>query len=84
MADLAEPVDDITDIDPRFDGLDIGARHHDVLDAQFAQLEDVLQDRAFGRGKTCVGGQERAFERFLEIGPQGRRSTRQPGANPRP
>ena len=84
MADLAEAVDDIADIDAGIDGLDIGAGHHDILDAQFAELEHILQNGTLGCGKCRVGGQERALERFLEIGAQGRGSARQMGTNPRP
>jgi hypothetical protein len=38
--------DQIAQTGARLDRDDIGARHHDILDGQLVQLEDVAQDRA--------------------------------------
>ena len=47
MARFLELVQQFAERDVDVDGLDVGARHHDVLDAQFAQPEDVVEHRAF-------------------------------------
>ena len=59
MARLAEFDQEVADGDADVDGIDVGARHHDIVDADLAQPEDVGQHRPFfgreGGGNFIVG-----------------------------
>ena len=45
MAGLLEQVQQVAERGVDLDRLDVGARHHDVLDAHFAQAQDVVEHR---------------------------------------
>ena len=49
MAGAGEHHDQFADSDVLLHGDDVGARHHDALDPAFAQTENVLEHRRFGR-----------------------------------
>ena len=40
--------------DAEIHGLDIGTRNHDVLDADFAETQDIVEHGAFGRRKGRI------------------------------
>ena len=44
-----------------------GARHHDVIDALFTKLQDILQDGTLGRGEIGCLAAGFAFERDLKV-----------------
>src|SRR6185437_7150489 len=48
-------------------GDDVGARHHDVVDAHVAELQDIVQDGALGIGKIRAFGAALTLEQHLEI-----------------
>ena len=49
MAGLLEQHQEIAQPGRNLHGLDVGARHHDVLDTHFAQTQDVVEHRALAR-----------------------------------
>src|SRR5690606_11087377 len=77
MARAAEMRDERAERCFGLDRLDVGARDHDVLDALFAQLQHVLQNRALGGGEIGAFAVGFAFERNLEIVAQRNRARRE-------
>ena len=65
MAGGAEQSEQLAQRSVGGDGDDVGARHHDVGDANVVQSEHVLQDRALLRREVAVA--VRALERVLDI-----------------
>ena len=65
MAGLEEARQQLAEADVDLDGLDVGARHHDVVDAHIAQAQDVGEHRPLFRreaGGGIVGRGERVGE----------------------
>ena len=67
MADLAEARQQHAQCLGRLHRHDIGARHHDVVDALVAELEDILQDGALGLGEVGRFGAAFALEGDFEV-----------------
>ena len=67
MAGILEHFHKFAERDVLLHGDDVGARHHDVVDAPFAQPKNILEHGAFFRREA--GFARRAFfEHFLQIG----------------
>ena len=67
MAGALEYPHQFAELDVLLDGDDVGARHHDVADAAFAQAEDIPEHPAFVRRETGFAGPD-GIEHVLQIG----------------
>ena len=69
MLGLAEHAHQLVDGDGIVDRDDVGARHHHVLDGQFAEAEDAPQHAALLRAqRVALAAGERVLDQLAQIG----------------